>query len=110
MERGIYVDVWVGGWVGYMNGWMGKQGGWSGRSQMDELSTDVVAAGGCRVPEHDGGELFVAMLRAFNGHFFQCEVCHKHFTQVLARPEVQGVKTRINALMWLWSTHNEVRG
>ena len=38
-----------------------------------------------RLPPSDpeaGRDVFMKALVAFNSHFFQCETCHEHFTQV----------------------------
>ncbi|KAL6764889.1 hypothetical protein V8C86DRAFT_1215523 [Haematococcus lacustris] len=53
-------------------------------------------------------QVMVTALRAFASHFFLCEVCQKHFSQILAQPEVDALVTQKEAVMWLWHTHNKV--
>ena len=64
-----------------------------------------------RLPRSDadsGQQLFIRALRAFNTHFFQCETCQSHFAEVLAAPAAAAVRRRDDAVLWLWTVHNQV--
>mmetsp|Transcript_19185 Transcript_19185/g.33049 ORF Transcript_19185/g.33049 Transcript_19185/m.33049 type:complete len:662 (-) Transcript_19185:545-2530(-) len=53
-------------------------------------------------------QIMVTGLRAFGNNFFMCGVCQEHFSQVIARPELDQLKTPKDAVLWVWRTHNEV--
>lgn len=61
-----------------------------------------------RVPETDGGALFMPALRGFVHHFFQCEDCRSHFIGIVDSEAAQKASNRRAVVMWLWSAHNEV--
>lgn len=52
--------------------------------------------------------LMMKFLKSFNTHFFQCEVCQRHFAKVLDSGAAKSVRTRKDLVLWLWSVHNEV--
>jgi hypothetical protein len=37
------------------------------------------------------------------------QVCQRHFTGMVGRPEARRVTTRRDVMLWLWRAHNEVR-
>ena len=56
----------------------------------------------------DAGLLFMEGLKAFAQHFFLCRDCAMHFNKLLDSPSARSVKTKREAIMWVWRTHNEV--
>ena len=67
----------------------------------------------CRLPQSNvdsGQQLLIRALRAFNAHFFQCETCQSHIAEVLAAPAAAAVRSRDDAVLWLWTVHNQVGG
>ena len=47
-------------------------------------------------------------LRAFITDFFRCAECRAHFLEKLNAPKAAQVKTRDDAALWLWESHNGV--
>ena len=56
----------------------------------------------------NSGAGWLATLRNFIGHFFQCSDCAAHFVQYASEPEAMGVTTKDDVIMWLWRTHNKL--
>lgn len=51
------------------------------------------------------------VLHAMHGyikHFFGCTECSKHFQEMAKRNHIWNVTSRDQAVLWLWSSHNEV--
>ena len=51
------------------------------------------------------------VLHAMHGyikHFFGCTECSKHFQDMAKRNHIWNVTSRDQAVLWLWSSHNEV--
>lgn len=51
------------------------------------------------------------ILQAMHGYikyFFGCSDCSQHFQQMAARNKIWNVTSKDDAVVWLWSSHNEV--
>ncbi|XP_058829807.1 sulfhydryl oxidase 1 [Topomyia yanbarensis] len=51
------------------------------------------------------------ILQAMHGYikyFFGCSDCSTHFQQMAARNKIWNVTSKDDAILWLWSSHNEV--
>lgn len=51
------------------------------------------------------------ILQAMHGYikyFFGCSDCSNHFQQMAARNKIWNVTSKDDAILWLWSSHNEV--
>ncbi|XP_021695723.1 sulfhydryl oxidase 1 [Aedes aegypti] len=51
------------------------------------------------------------ILQAMHGYikyFFGCSDCSNHFQQMAARNKIWNVTSKDDAVLWLWSSHNEV--
>lgn len=51
------------------------------------------------------------VLHAMHGyikHFFGCTECSKHFQEMAKRNHIWNVTSKDQAVLWLWSSHNEV--
>lgn len=51
------------------------------------------------------------ILQAMHGYikyFFGCSDCSNHFQQMAARNKIWNVTSKDEAILWLWSSHNEV--
>jgi len=59
------------------------------------------------LPE-DGGQFWVASMKGYISNFFQCSLCAHHFTLRISKDDAAGVRTRRDAVLWLWRVHNEV--
>lgn len=59
------------------------------------------------LPE-DGGTYWISAVRGYISHFFQCSDCSRHFTARIDKPDAALVTSRRDAVMWIWSVHNEV--
>ncbi|KAK9839872.1 hypothetical protein WJX81_007676 [Elliptochloris bilobata] len=59
-------------------------------------------------PEASGGAFFMASLRGFIEHFFQCTECSEHFLQLLGDKAAAAVQSREDAALWMWRSHNAV--
>lgn len=46
--------------------------------------------------------------RGFVGRFFQCSDCAQHFMEMASEPAAAHVKSRKQAILWMWSAHNRV--
>jgi hypothetical protein len=46
-------------------------------------------------------------MRGYIGTFFGCEQCGRHFEEMAAQ-SLDQVKTTEDAVIWLWSKHNQV--
>lgn len=52
------------------------------------------------------------VLHAMHGyikHFFGCTECSKHFQEMAKRNHIWNVTSKDQAVLWLWSAHNEVK-
>jgi thiol oxidase len=56
----------------------------------------------------DSGRVMMEGLRAFSSHFFLCRECSLHFTGLLNSESARSVRTRKDAIIWLWENHNSV--
>lgn len=56
---------------------------------------------------HDALEVLQA-IHGFVKHFFGCTHCSKHFQEMADRNGIWKVATKEEAVLWLWSAHNEV--
>lgn len=73
--------------------------------------TAVVARGGpgsplCSAPPELPLEVLSTM-RCYVRHFFGCQECAEHF-EAMAAQSMDKVASREEAILWLWSHHNEV--
>lgn len=53
----------------------------------------------------------MAVLQAMHGYikfFFGCTECSKHFQEMAKRNHIWNVTSKDQAVLWLWSSHNEV--
>lgn len=60
--------------------------------------------------DHDDDPMEV--LHAMHGyikHFFGCTECSKHFQEMAKRNHIWNVTSKDQAVLWLWSSHNEVK-
>jgi len=51
------------------------------------------------------------ILQAMHGyikHFFGCSECSRHFQEMAKRNHIWNVTSKDQAVLWLWSAHNEV--
>jgi hypothetical protein len=65
----------------------------------------------CRLPENSGSkgaQRWLNGLQSWIKEFFRCEECQKHFMEQLRDPSIQGITSKRNAVLWMWSTHNKV--
>ena len=46
--------------------------------------------------------------RGFIAHFFQCSACANHFVEMTEHPEAESIKSRRDAVLWMWKAHNQV--
>lgn len=61
--------------------------------------------------EHIGTADSLEVLRGIHGfvkHFFGCSDCSQHFQEMAQRDSIWNVKSTNEALLWLWSAHNQV--
>lgn len=61
--------------------------------------------------ESDEDEDPMEVLQAMHGyikHFFGCTDCSKHFQEMAKRNHIWNVTSKDQAVLWLWSAHNEV--
>jgi thiol oxidase len=64
-----------------------------------------------RLGENDSaaGATWLAAIKGFVKHFFQCGECAEHFMQYHGNSAAaDAVMTKRDAVLWLWRTHNEV--
>eukprot|EP00850_Spirogloea_muscicola_P013071 SM000087S23353 [mRNA] locus=s87:214429:218468:+ [translate_table: standard] len=52
--------------------------------------------------------LWLPSLRGFIDKFFGCATCRAHFLEMADREEAKAVTSRRDAVLWVWSAHNEV--
>ncbi|XP_055374073.1 sulfhydryl oxidase 1 isoform X2 [Condylostylus longicornis] len=53
----------------------------------------------------------IEVLQAIHGyvkHFFGCTDCSNHFQEMASRRKIWNVASKDDAILWLWSAHNEV--
>lgn len=77
------------------------------------LTATAIRAGhhACRLPENAGpraAQLWLDGLRSWIAEFFRCEECQRHFLEQLHDPSVKEIKSKREAVLWMWSTHNRV--
>lgn len=61
--------------------------------------------------ESEDNEDPMEILQAMHGyvkHFFGCTDCSKHFQEMAKRNHIWNVTSKDQAVLWLWSAHNEV--
>lgn len=61
--------------------------------------------------EHTSNADPLEVLRAIHGfvkHFFGCSHCSQHFQEMAQRENIWNVKSNEEAVLWLWSAHNQV--
>ena len=58
--------------------------------------------------EAGGGKAWLAGVRGYVRHFFQCSECAAHFTDMASAPDAAAVSTRADAVLWAWRAHNRV--
>lgn len=61
--------------------------------------------------ESEDNEDPMEILHAMHGyitHFFGCTDCSKHFQEMARRNHIWNVTSKDQAVLWLWSAHNEV--
>lgn len=61
--------------------------------------------------ESENNEDPMEILQAMHGyikHFFGCTECSKHFQEMARRNHIWNVTSKDQAVLWLWSAHNEV--
>lgn len=61
--------------------------------------------------ESEDNEDPMEVLQAMHGyikHFFGCTDCSKHFEEMAKRNHIWNVTSKDQAVLWLWSAHNEV--
>ena len=46
--------------------------------------------------------------RGFIQHFFQCSACANHFVEMTEQPDAESVRSRRDAVVWMWKAHNQV--
>eukprot|EP00232_Nephroselmis_pyriformis_P003304 CAMPEP_0182910012 /NCGR_PEP_ID=MMETSP0034_2-20130328/36068_1 /TAXON_ID=156128 /ORGANISM="Nephroselmis pyriformis, Strain CCMP717" /LENGTH=436 /DNA_ID=CAMNT_0025046305 /DNA_START=80 /DNA_END=1386 /DNA_ORIENTATION=- len=56
----------------------------------------------------DAGLAFVEAMRGFMDSFFGCDECRGHFLEMAAKPAARAVRSKRDAVMWLWRSHNLV--
>lgn len=62
-------------------------------------------------PEHKSNADPLEVLRAVHGfvkHFFGCSHCSQHFQEMAQHENIWNVKSNEEAVLWLWSAHNQV--
>ncbi|KAK9819339.1 hypothetical protein WJX74_007870 [Apatococcus lobatus] len=59
-------------------------------------------------PASNGGAVWMAAIKGFVGRFFQCSDCAQHFMEMASEPAAAHVKSRKQAILWMWSAHNRV--
>ncbi|KAK9868642.1 hypothetical protein WJX84_009818 [Apatococcus fuscideae] len=59
-------------------------------------------------PSKTGGAVWMSAIKGFVGRYFQCSDCAQHFMEMASEPAAAHVKTRKQAIIWMWSAHNRV--
>ena len=49
------------------------------------------------------------LCRGFIQHFFQCSACANHFIEMTEQAEAESVRSRRDAVLWMWKAHNQVQ-
>lgn len=62
------------------------------------------------LPEETGGTFWMTAVKGFIQHFFQCSACANHFIEMTEQAEAEGVRSRRDAVLWMWKAHNQVNG
>lgn len=65
-------------------------------------------AAGISEEDTSAGRTWLIAVRGFVKHFFQCSDCSKHFVSYASSDEANAVKSKHDAMVWLWKTHNVV--
>lgn len=60
------------------------------------------------VESGDEGARWMKVIEGYIEHFFQCADCAEHFLQELHREDAGRVRSKRDAVLWLWRTHNRV--
>lgn len=58
--------------------------------------------------ENDDPMEVLHAMHGYIAHFFGCTECSKHFQEMAKRNHIWNVTSKDQAVLWLWSTHNEV--
>lgn len=62
-----------------------------------------------RLPEQPAsGAVWMATIKGFIKHFFQCAECASHFLRMAADGDALHVATKRDAILWAWRAHNKV--
>lgn len=62
-----------------------------------------------RLPDQPSvGAAWLATIKAFVKHFFQCDDCSKHFLAMASDAEAAAVDSKRDAVQWVWRAHNKV--
>lgn len=73
--------------------------------------TVMVTLGGpdspCALPPPELPLEVLSTMRCYVRHFFGCQECAEHF-EAMAAKSMDKVASREEAILWLWSHHNEV--
>ncbi len=48
------------------------------------------------------------LCRGFIQHFFQCSACANHFIEMTEKADAESVRSRREAVLWMWKAHNQV--
>ena len=57
--------------------------------------------------DHDGA-WWLGVVEGYIQHFFQCADCAEHFLDELHGADAKEVRSKRDAVLWLWKTHNRV--
>lgn len=64
-----------------------------------------------RLPDtENSGAVWLAAVKGFVASYFQCTECAKHFVRHAGGEEAVAVARKRDAVLWMWRTHNIVRG
>lgn len=91
-------------WIGCRPSVSGRRGFSCGLWQLFHYLT-VQATNSER--SHDASEVLQG-IHGFVKHYFGCTHCSKHFQEMAERNGIWKVTTKEEAVLWLWTAHNEV--
>ncbi len=58
--------------------------------------------------EDGSGLAWLGVVEGYIRHFFQCADCAEHFLEALGGADAKAVRSKRDAVLWLWRTHNAV--
>lgn len=61
-----------------------------------------------RVPDHMGGALWITGVHGYVAQFFACDQCREHFLAMAKDMDAGAVRSRRDAVLWMWEAHNKV--